>query len=262
MDLRFGKVLAQLRADGLEDDTIIIFFGDNGQLEPRGIHWCYDNGLRVPMIIKWPRNFPAPEQIKAGTVDDRILSLIDVTATTLALSGQTKSALMQGRVFLGNDAESPRTFAFAARDRIDETRQRIRSVHEARYHYIRTLSSGPTFASLNRYKEKCFAIMPVMRELHAQGKLTGPALELMQRTGPCEELYDTEADPHEIKNLAGSQEPVHREALLRLRAALDAWIIETGDRGAVPEPEAVVAPFAGEMHQWFGTPKWAQPKEN
>lgn len=261
MDLRFGKVLQQLRADSLEDDTIIIFFGDNGRLEPRGIHWCYDNGLRVPMIIRWPKNFPPPAQIKPGTVDDRILSLIDVTATTLALAGLEKPALMQGRVFLGEHAESPRTYAFAARDRIDETQQRIRSVHEQRYHYIRTLSSGPTFASLNRYKEKCFAIMAVMRQLHAQGKLSGPPLELMQRTGPCEELYDTLADPHEVKNLAASQTPEHREALTRLRAALDTWIIEAGDRGAIPEPVEVVAPFAAEMHQWFGTPDWAQPKQ-
>lgn len=259
MDLRFGKALAQLRADGLEDDTIIIFFGDNGRLEPRGIHWCYDNGLRVPMIIKWPKNFPAPAQIKPGTVDDRILSLIDVTATTLALAGQPKPLLMQGRVFLGEQTEAPRTFAFAARDRIDETSQRIRSVHDERYHYIRTLSTGPTFASLNRYKEKCFAIMPVMRGLHAQGKLTGPALELMQRTGPCEELYDTQTDPHEVKNLLTSQEPADREALTRLRAALDTWITETGDRGAIPEPAEVTAPFAQEMHQWFGTPSWARP---
>ena len=94
MDLRFGKVLAQLRADGLEDDTIIIFFGDNGRLEPRGIHWCYDSGLRVPMIIRWPKNHPAPAQIKPGTVDDRILSLIDVTATTLALAGVPKLSFM------------------------------------------------------------------------------------------------------------------------------------------------------------------------
>jgi N-sulfoglucosamine sulfohydrolase len=261
MDLRFGKALAQLRADGLEDDTIIIFFGDNGRLEPRGIHWCYDNGLRVPMIIKWPKNFPAPAQIKPGTVDDRILSLIDVTATTLALAGQPKPLLMQGRVFLGEQTEAPRTFAFAARDRIDETSQRIRSVHDERYHYIRTLSTGPTFASLNRYKEKCFAIMPVMRGLHAQGKLTGPALELMQRTGPCEELYDTQTDPHEVKNLLTSQEPADREALTRLRAALDTWITETGDRGAIPEPAEVTAPFAQEMHQWFGTPSWALPSK-
>lgn len=258
MDLRLGKVLAQLRADGLEDNTIIIFFGDNGRLDPRGIHWCYDSGLRVPMIIKWPKNYPAPPQIRPGTVDDRIISLIDVTATTLALAGLDRPALMQGRVFLGGRTDPPRTFAFAARDRIDETVQRIRSVHDARYHYIRTFTTGPTFASLNRYKEKCFLILPLMRDLHRQGKLTGPPLDLMERHGPCEELYDTQTDPHEITNLLDSPKPEYREALHRLRAALDTWIIETNDRGVIPEPPEVVTPFAKEMHDWFGTPAWAQ----
>lgn len=260
MDLRFGRVLDRLRADGMEDDTIILFFGDNGRLEPRGIHWCYDSGLRVPMIVKWPKNFPAPDQIEPGIVDDRILSLIDVTATTLALAGLPKPPLMQGRVFLGANAEAPRRYAFAARDRIDETVQRIRSVHDERFHYIRTLSTGPTFASLNRYKEKCFPIMGVMRTLDAEGRLSGPPLDLMRRAGPCEELYDTAADPHEVVNLIDATAPEPREALARLRAALDTWIVETGDRGEFPEPPEVVAPFAGEMHRWFGTPEWARQK--
>ena len=56
-----------------------------------------------------------------------------------------------------------------------------------------------------------------------------------------------------------SQAPEHREALLRLRAALDTWIIETGDRGHIPEPPEVVAPFTQEMHDWFGTPAWSRP---
>jgi arylsulfatase A-like enzyme len=258
MDLRFGKVLDQLRADGLEDDTLIIFFGDNGQLTPRGIHWCYDNGLRVPMIIKWPKNHPAPAPFKPGSVDDRLISLIDVTATTLSLAGLPRTPLMQGRVFLGAQADPPRAFAFAARDRIDETLQRIRSVHDERYHLIRTLSSGPTFASLNRYKEKCFLIMPLMREWQAAGRLSGPPLALMQRTGPCVELYDTVEDPHEIHDLSSSKLPEHQTALARLTAALDTWMTETGDQGAIPESHEVVAPFEKEMHTWFGTPAWAR----
>lgn len=252
MDVRIGKVLAQLEKDGLADNTIVIFFGDNGRLDPRGIHWCYDSGLRVPMIIRWPQNKVHPQ----GGVDDRIISLIDVTATTISLAGITPPLTMQGRVFLGDNPQLPRSFAFAARDRIDETQQRIRSVHDERYHYIRTISSGPTFASLNRYKEKCFLIMPLMRQLHSESKLTGAARDLMERKGPCEELYDTQADPHETVNLVHS--PEHREALLRLRSALDTWLIETNDQGAVTEPESIVAPFAKEMHDWFGTPAWVR----
>lgn len=256
LDRRIGWVLEQLRADGLEDDTIVFFFADNGRLEPRGIHWCYDSGLHVPLIIRWPRHFPPPPPWLPGSVDGRVVSLLDVTATTLVWAGVPLPPLLHGRPLVGPDAGPPRQFAFAARDRIDETVQRIRSVHDARYHYIRTYTAGPTFASLNRYKEKCFLILPLMRELHAAGRLTGPPAELMERRGPCEELYDLENDPHEIHNLASSSHAEHRLALARLRAALDTWLVETGDRGERPEPPEVVAAFEKEMHDWFGTPAW------
>ena len=105
----------------------------------------------------------------------------------------------------------------------------------------------------NRYKEKCFMIKPLMRKLLNEGKLTGAAKSLMEPM-PLESLYDTEVDPHEIKNLANSSE--HQAILQEMRAALDTWEIETGDRGSIPEPLDVVAPFEKEMHDWFGTPDW------
>lgn len=256
MDRRIGWILERLRADGLEDDTVVIFFADNGRLEPRGIHWCYDSGLHVPMIVRWPKNFPAPPQVRPGAANEEVVSLLDLTATTLAVAGIERPMGMQSRIFLGDRADPPRRYAFSARDRIDETLQRIRSVRDARYRYIRNFMPEQSFVSLNRYKEKCFPILPLMRRLHAEGKLTGAPLALMAPRLPDEELYDTESDPHEIRNLAG--DPAHLEALLRLRAALDVWIAETGDRGQWPEPPEVVAPFAKEMHDWFGTPDWAR----
>ena len=258
MDKRLGLVLDKLRAEGRDEETVIIFFADNGRLDARGIHWCYDTGLHVPLIIRWPKRFPAPPQCAPGAVDDRLISLLDLTATTLAIAGVPRPVPMQGRNLLGADADPPRAFAFAARDRIDETVQRIRSVHDPRYHYIRTFTPGPTFASLNRYKEKCFPVMALMRELHASGRLTGPPRELLERRGPCEELYDLQTDPHEIHDLIASREREHVVALTRLRAALETWMTETGDRGAIPEPSETVAPFAKEMDQWFGTPAWAK----
>jgi arylsulfatase A-like enzyme len=256
MDRRIGWVLERLQADGLADNTIVVFFADNGRLEPRGIHWCYDCGLRVPMILKWPAAVPAPADCKPGAVQDRMISLLDITATTLWMAGVSRPPLMQSRIFLGPLADSPRTFVFAARDRIDETVERIRSVHGTRYHYLRNFTPGPTFASLNRYKEKCFPILPLMRQMDARGELAGPPAALMARRGPSEELYDTQADPHEIRNLVDSNQPEHHDALVQLRAALDAWIVETGDRGQWPEPPELVAPFEKEMHDWFGTPPW------
>ena len=167
---------------------------------------------------------------------------------------------MQSRVFLGERADPPRTFAFAARDRIDETQVRLRSVHDARFHYIRNYTPGAGFLTLNRYKEKCFLVKPLMRQLHAQGKLTGAAAELM-KPFPREMLYDTKADPYEVRNLAGSKNPAHQAALKRQSAALDTWMIATSDRGHIPESAEVVGPFTKEMHDWFGTPNWVKEKK-
>ena len=256
MDVRIGWILEKLREDGLADNTIIVFFGDNGRMEPRGIHWPWDTGLHVPMIVYYPPGMEAPPQFERGGVNGDVISLLDITATTLWMADIEKPEGMQSRQFLGENPDPPRTMAFSARDRIDETVLRMRSVREAKYHYIRNYSEGEGFATLNRYKEKCFMIKPLMRELMTQGRLTGPALELMQPM-PYELLYDTEADPHEINNLAASTNPEHQAALLRLRAALDVWEEETNDLGRIPEPEDIVAPFEKEMHDWFGTPDWA-----
>jgi len=255
MDVRIGWILRQLEEDGLADNTVILFFGDNGRLEARGIHWCTDSGLHVPMILKWPRDYPVPELYAAGKVDNRVISLLDLTATTLWIAGIQRPPLMQSRIFLGPQADRPREFSFSARDRIDETAIRQRSVRDSRYHYIRNFTPGAGFSTLNRYKEKCFLVQPLMRSLFAEGKLTGPPAEFMEPF-PREMLYDTRSDPYEIRNLADSPVPEHRAELARLRAALDTWIVETGDRGEWQEPPEVVAPFEKEMHDWFGTPEW------
>ncbi|QGJ68864.1 Arylsulfatase A [Planctomycetales bacterium 10988] len=259
-DVRIGWILEQLEADGLAEDTVVIFFADNGRLEARGIHWCWDSGIHVPMIIRWPKNFPAPSQMQPNTTSDELISLIDLTATTLSIAGIEPPVGMQGRSFLGEDLSTPRSYVFSARDRIDETVVRQRSVRDGRFHYLRNFTPGAGFATLNRYKEKCFLVKPLMRKLLAEGKLTGAALELMQPF-PDELLYDTKTDPHEIQNLAESPNPVHQAKLLQMRAALDTWIVETGDLGEKLEPAEIVAPFVIEMHDWFGTPEWAPQPE-
>lgn len=260
MDVRIGWILDQLREDGLAENTVVIFFADNGRLEARGIHWCWDSGLHVPMVLHWPKGYTPPPQFQPGSVSNQIISLLDLTATTLWIAGVSRPPGMQSRCFLGEDADPPRTYAFAARDRIDETVVRLRAVHDNRYHYIRTLTPGAGFLTLNRYKEKCFLVKPLMRKLNAEGRLTGPAADLMQPF-PEELLYDTAADPHEILNLAESERVEDREALFRLRAALDTWMMETGDLGSKEEPPEMIEAFEQEMHEWFGTPAWVSPQQ-
>jgi N-sulfoglucosamine sulfohydrolase len=255
MDIRIGWILGRLREDGLEENTVVIFFADNGRLEPRGIHYLWDSGIHVPMIIYWPEKIPVPAGFVPGRVDSDMISLIDLTATTLSIAGIPKPPLMQSRIFLGAEKDESRNCVFSARDRIDETVDRIRSVREKKYHYIRNFIPGEGFTSLNRYQEKCFLIKSLMRRLFEEGNLTGPAADLM-KPSPAELLYDTESDPYEINNLANSVIPEHREAMIRLRSALDTWIVETGDLGRLPEPPEIIKPFEKEMNDWFGTPDW------
>ena len=71
----------------MDDDTVVIFFSDNGRLTPRGIHWPFDQGLRVPVIARDAKNFRLfLRKRKPVHVSKRVVSLLDLTATTLALA--------------------------------------------------------------------------------------------------------------------------------------------------------------------------------
>lgn len=255
-DTRTGEILARLAADGLADNTIVIFFADNGRLEARGHHWCYDSGERVPLIVRWPANFPAPPDYRAGTVSDRLISLLDLTATTLSFAGVKKPAGMASEVFLGPEADAPRKYAFSARDRCDDVPQRIRSARSARYRYIHNFTPEIPFGQLSRYKETNYPVMPLLRQLHAEGKLTPVQAVLMAPRLPDEELYDLENDPFEIHNLA--TDPKHQQVRAEMSAALDQWIETTNDQGRTPESADVLRQWTESSHDRFGTPAWAQ----
>jgi N-sulfoglucosamine sulfohydrolase len=231
LDRKVGLVLAALEKDGLADNTIVVFFGDNGQSHVRGKQFCYEEGLLVPLIIRWPRNFPAPAQFKAGTVDRRLLDGIDLAPTMLALAGAPQPAKMQGQVFLTDRCAPDRQYVFGYRDRCDMTVMRIRTVRDDHYRYIRNFTPWVPFLAYNEYKQKQYPVWNLLAALHAQGKLTPVQEFLCQPTMPEEELYDLDADPWEIDNLAKSDKSEHRAELAKLRGVLEKWIGDTDDQG-------------------------------
>jgi len=201
----------------------------------RGKQFCYEEGFIVPLIIRWPKNFPAPKNFKPGTVEVRFIDGIDFAPTMLDIAGTKKPEKMQGRNFLGEHAEAPREYVFGTRDRCDETVMRIRSVRDARYRYIHNFTPEVPFLAPNAYKERQYPVWNLLKQLHADGKLT-PAQEfLCQPRMPDEELYDLQADPDEIHNLAASTKAEHQAALKKLRDVLDNWIVEIDDKGRVFE---------------------------
>ncbi|MFV2067589.1 MAG: sulfatase [Pirellulales bacterium] len=260
LDQRVGEILNRLEADGMAENTIVLFFADQGRIEIRGIGWCYDRGNLVPLIIRWPKDFDPPPQYRPGTVNEQLVSLLDLTATTLAFAGLEKPAGMQSRVFLGPDADPPRRYVFTHRDRHDEVVQRIRSVRTDRYRYIRNYIPERPFLFYHAHKEVMYPVISLLRRLHKEGKLNAAQEQLVAPRMPDEELYDLESDPYEINNLAVSDDPEHRRMLRQLRDVLDDWIEETGDRGRRLEPPELVQQWIEVMYdRWGGPPKELAP---
>lgn len=242
LDEKVGRILHQLEQDGLAENTVVVFMGDHGEAHVRGKQFCYEEGLHIPLIIRWPAKFAVPKNYEAGAVTDRLVAAIDLLPTLLdAAAGMKRPETMQGEVFLGADAAPPRRYVFGARDRCDETVFRFRTVRDARYRYIKNFMPERPFLQANAYKETSYPVWNLIKELAGEGKLTPAQAALAAPSMPPEELYDLETDPHEINNLADSSDPEHRAVLNRLRGELTRWIDESNDQGRTPEPAAVAA---------------------
>jgi len=240
MDGYIGKILHRLDEEGLADSTVVIFIGDNGQCHVRGKQWLYDGGIHIPLIVRWPG------KLKAGQVCDHLVSAIDISATVLKIAGIEPPKHIEGKVFLKSTATGPwkpadnRKSIIATRDRCDETVDRIRCVRTGQFKYIRNFMPDRPYTQKNEYKETLYPMLNLMKDLHADGKLTPVQALFMAPRKPGEELFDLRSDPWEINNLAAS--PDHQKTLKRMRAILEKWIKDTGDQGQFPEKESSITP--------------------
>jgi arylsulfatase A-like enzyme len=240
MDGYVGKILKRLDDESLTENTVVIFIGDHGRCHVRGKQWCYDGGIHIPLIVRWPG------KLKAGQVCDDLVSSIDISATALKIAGVNPPRHIEGKVFLEPDANgnwrpvNQHEYIIAARDRCDETVDRIRCVRDKQFKYIRNFMPERPYTQTNDYKERSYPMLNLMKELHAQGKLTPVQALFMAPRKPDEELYDIKNDPYEINNLAAS--PEHQQTLKKMRAILDKWIKDTSDMGRFPEKPSAITP--------------------
>jgi uncharacterized sulfatase len=237
MDRRVGQIIEQLKEDGLYDDTIVIYWSDHGVGLPRAKRWLYDSGMRVPLIVRVPEKFENIAPGKAGDTTNRLVSLMDLGPSMLNLAGVEVPKHMQGVAFLGNELPPARKYVFGARDRTDERYDIIRAVRDQRFKYVRNYEPFKTYYQYMNTPEKG-RLMREIRRVAAAGNLPPAAKLFMSPTKPVEELYDTQADPHEINNLAA--DPEYGDVLTRMRQAHLDWVLETKDLGLIPEPEIAV----------------------
>ncbi len=225
-DIEVGRIVERLKEEGEYENTIIFFWTDHGISHVRDKQYMYEGGIHVPLIVRGPG-------VEAGTVINNLVEHIDIPASSLAMAGINVPEHIQG-CQLFDSSKSPREYVFSARDRCDETVERIRCVRTDRFKYIRNYFPNKPHTQPNRYKDNK-EIMITMRKLYEEGKLTQEQERPFLPTRPLEELYDLQADPYELNNLAGS--PDHQDTLVDLRLKLMNWMEQTRDLGQIPEPE-------------------------
>ena len=225
-DMQVARALDALERSGEQDRTVVVYMSDHGRGLLREKRWCYDAGIHLPLIIRWPG------VLGKGERSSQLVSWVDVAPTILSIMGVPIPPDYQGRAFLGDAAREPRESCFAGRDRMDEAFDRIRVVRDGRFHYIRNFFPQLPYAQRIRYMER-METTRVARKLYAEGKLDDAQSVWFRETKPQEELYDSTADPDNVNNLA--ELPEYADVLARMRREMDAFLDDTGDLAAQPE---------------------------
>ena len=235
MDKLVGKNLREIEEAGLTDDTIVFYYGDHGSGMPRSKRWPYFSGLNVPLIVHVPEKFRhlAPAEYKTGGTSDRLVGFIDLAPTLLSIAGAKAPAQMQGHAFMGQHAAPAQKFSFGFRGRMDERYDMVRTVFDGRHVYIRNYMPHKPYGQYLDYMFQT-PTTRVWHDLYHAGKLNA-AQSIFWQTKPAEELYDLEADPDEVNNLATSKD--HSDVMKRMRRAHRNWAAKVRDVGFLPEAE-------------------------
>lgn len=270
VDKQVGEILGKLKEEGLSENTIVVFWADHGTGYPRGKIHMYDDGLRIPLIMKFPEQYRYLAPGLPDTAIDDLVMHMDLAPTTLSLAGVQVPEHMQGRSLCGVDEDEGREFVFSARDRLDNNPEVIRTVRTKKYRYIRNFlphqpyasfypdggffNSPPPEGSLKRdfWDTSC---LPGEQKIHDPDGvflMYGPPV-IINQSGlpeqykqflfwqdhkPLEELYDIENDPQEVNNLA--DDAAFKAVTKNMRTKLFGWMVKTRDLGLLDETEIVV----------------------
>lgn len=233
---KLGILLSDLEAAGLADDTIVIVTTDHGDGFPRAKRSVYDSGIKVPLMIRFP------DHECAGDIRDEMISFVDLAPTILAMAGVARPDWLQGRNFLGEDRDAPNDYVFAASDRMDAWTDRMKAVRDARYKLIRNFDQDVAFFQPIEFRR-------ALRSMHAleAGETTGALTALQggyfETPRPALELYDTQTDPDETRNLV--EDEAFEGIRSRLSDSLKDWLERTPDWSVFPESEMVEAMWPG-----------------
>ena len=179
-----------------------------------------EGGLHVPFVVMGPEKW-VPRQ---GERND-LVNTLDLSATTLAWAGIEIPEWYEGRDLFAKDFK-PREWVAAAKDRLDHTIDRVRTIRTDQFRYTRNYKLDrillqPQYRDGSNYLKN-------LQELYASGKLSDDLKRIYFGERPAEEFYDVSKDPAQVHNLI--DDPNHAAEVERHRKLLDAWLAK-GDKG-------------------------------
>jgi arylsulfatase len=224
-DRYVGAVVAELKAQEVFENTLILVLSDNGRPFPRSKTSLYDSGMKTPLVAHWPEG-----RFQAGAVSDSLVSSIDLAPAILEAAGLPLAAQLQGHSLLPicRDPEvETRDLLFGERN-WHVQRACGRLVRQGDWIYMRDFTPKSYSFQMVNHEDGTYA---ELLRLRAEGELSAVQLEVFSTDRPEELLFNVSDDPDQLNNLATN--PEHRQMLLTLRSALDDWQARTGD--SIPE---------------------------
>ena len=219
LDYYVGKVIDELKQQGVLENTYIIFMSDNGSPFPRNKVRLYDSGVKSPFIVKGPG-------VKAAQTQT-LLSAIDIAPTLLEIVGLSKDQHIQGASFNGilkGKKQATRDFVFTEHNwHVFQSYERM--VRYGNWVYIR--NGFPERRAMAGESSKLFPAGKELWEKHVQGLTQKTQEDVFLVPRPAEELFNVDEDPFQFTNVATVEK--NKKVLYYLREALDKWITETGD---------------------------------
>ena len=232
MDKQMGEIITKLKDQDLYDNTYIFFYSDHGGPFPRHKRAINETGLKVPLIIKFPKSNKVKEKRNSD-----MLNFIDFAPTILSIAGLEIPKVYQGIAFLGSEkSKNKRKYSYSASDRFDEVIDKIRAVKTKKYKYIRNYDTNKPHALNNSYRNQ-MALMRHLTALNDSNLLSAEQKLWFNVPKNPEEFYDLENDPFELNNLIGEKK--YSKEIENLRIQLDNWIDQINDPVNIPEKELV-----------------------
>ncbi len=214
IDQQIGQLMDQLRSAGLDDNTVVLFVTDHGDmLGDLGLEHKsqpYDGSCRTPLAIRWPGVIPAGQRL------DTMAESVDLPATLLHIAG------CQGPTSRWLPQSPGRSFLPCVTGQTDQHRPWA-------YAEVETFMA-PSDASANQ-------TVPVRWRMCCE-----PGWKYIRHHDGRDELYDRRNDPTETSNLADQPEQHDRIARMRGQLIDSMSACVAPDRPQAPQPAADMLP--------------------